>query len=1014
MRSTFVAAMALVMTCTAVTVAEWQSRGTAVVSGVIVTDAANPQPVRRATVRLTGDAGTSGRLAGTDDNGKFSFDGLSAGTYMLSATKPGYVQAFYGSKRPGRGPGVPLAVADAQRIDLTLRILPGAAITGTITDAYGNPAPGVAVAAVETRPVMGPALPPVRAATDDQGTYRLFGLAPGEYLISASPQLVPTQEGRATSSGGAVPLTSAAELQWARNRAAGNAGAPPPPPGRVVAYAPVFFPGTTNAGDAAVVRVQSGEERTGVGLTLQLVPMSRIAGTLVDEDGNTVTVATVGLYPRRRAQPSPADVLVSSGALTLPRATVSAAGFVFNGVAPGEYTLVARTGSGQRGAVPPPSAAAPVTLWNVTDLVVDGSDRSDLALRLQRGLTLEGRIDFERTTLVPPTDYPVEVSLVALNPIPGVAVPRAVRKNDVFTFSSIPPGAYVLRANLVAALSSRADWVLKSAMVNRRDLADRPIESIATGEEIRSAVVTLSDRVSEIAGRLLDADNRPVTQYWIAVFTTDKSLWLPNARRIQSVQPATDGSFSVKGLPAGEYAPGRRRRHGPRRPCGPSRARATARIRLQIDPGRRREKAAGPAGQVAPIIRRMRRILLLLLLAGGLFGPSTLAAPRAQCRAPLPPPSREPNIFTAAQETDLGDAVAERFEGSLRIIEDDALTANLRRIGDRLVAHLPPTELKIQFRLVDIPDANAFVLPGGRIYVSRKLIGLTRTEDELAGVLGHELGHLVARQVTIAITKQFKEVLNVTALGDRQDVLTKYNRLMDNAGRKPGGVPRGQLTRARIRSKPIALASSSSRPPATTRARMRRSSIGSRKQRATPAGSSPGCSVPPTPTRNVSASCSRPRPHCPPVARRPPRRRQARTANGKSPSRPRRRRAARKRCRASCVRRRSCPCATSFRQCGSARTANTSWRRTTRASRCSTASRWRSASASPPATPCPPTSRRTHRAWSSIDRTCAWSAGPWPTRRSSTSTICTGRVPASKPRSRPMARRWPASMTTGT
>ncbi len=336
MRSTLVAAMAFVTTCTAVTVAEWQSRGTAVLSGVIVTDAANPQPVRRATVRLTGDAGTSGRLAGTDENGKFSFDGLPAGTYMLSATKPGYVQAFYGSKRPGRGPGVPIAVADTQRIDLTLRMLPGAAITGTITDAYGNPAPGVAVAAVETRPVIGAALAPARATTDDQGTYRLFGLAPGEYLISASPQLVPTQEGRATSSGGAVPLTSAAELQWARNRAAGNAGAPPPPPGRVVAYAPVFFPGTTNAGDAAFVRVQSGEERTGLGMTLQLVPMSRIAGTLVDEDGNTVTAATVGLYPRRSAQPSPADMLVSSGALTLPRATVSAAGFVFNGVAPGD------------------------------------------------------------------------------------------------------------------------------------------------------------------------------------------------------------------------------------------------------------------------------------------------------------------------------------------------------------------------------------------------------------------------------------------------------------------------------------------------------------------------------------------------------------------------------------------------------------------------------------------------------------------------------------------------------
>ena len=176
---------------------------------------------------------------------------------------------------------------------------------------------------------------------------------------------------------------------------------------------------------------------------------------------------------------------------------------------------------------------------------------------------------------------------------------------------------------------------------------------------------------------------------------------------------------------------------------------------------------------------------MVFLLVSGVVGPSIVAAPRAQCRAPLPPPSREPNIFTAAQENDLGDAIAERFETSLRIIDDDPLTDGLRRIGNRLVAHLPPTELKIQFRLVDIPDANAFVLPGGRIYVSRKLIGLTRTEDELAGVVGHELGHLVARQVTIAVTKQLKEVLNVTTLGDRQDVLAKYNRLMDNAGRKP-------------------------------------------------------------------------------------------------------------------------------------------------------------------------------------------------------------------------------------
>ena len=177
--------------------------------------------------------------------------------------------------------------------------------------------------------------------------------------------------------------------------------------------------------------------------------------------------------------------------------------------------------------------------------------------------------------------------------------------------------------------------------------------------------------------------------------------------------------------------------------------------------------------------------LVLLSLATAASG-STAASQSGPCRATLPPPSREPNIFSQAQENDLGDAIAERFEGHLRLIEDEALTAPLRRIGDRLVAHLPQTDLRIRFHLIDIPEANAFVLPGGRVYVSRKLVGLTRREDELAGVLGHELGHLVARQQTMAMTRQLREVLGVTSIGDRQDVFEKYNRLMENAGRKPG------------------------------------------------------------------------------------------------------------------------------------------------------------------------------------------------------------------------------------
>ena len=165
------------------------------------------------------------------------------------------------------------------------------------------------------------------------------------------------------------------------------------------------------------------------------------------------------------------------------------------------------------------------------------------------------------------------------------------------------------------------------------------------------------------------------------------------------------------------------------------------------------------------------------------------AAPVAQepCRAPAPAASTEVNIFTPEQEVELGDIQAELFEPALLVVEDEALTAPLKEIGARLIQHLPGG-LHVRFSLIDIPTANAFATPG-RVYVTRKLLALAKTEDELAGVVGHELGHLVARQQTFAITRQLREVLNVTSVGDRRDIFEKYNRLLDNQARRADLIP---------------------------------------------------------------------------------------------------------------------------------------------------------------------------------------------------------------------------------
>ncbi|HEY2961191.1 MAG TPA: M48 family metalloprotease [Pyrinomonadaceae bacterium] len=162
-------------------------------------------------------------------------------------------------------------------------------------------------------------------------------------------------------------------------------------------------------------------------------------------------------------------------------------------------------------------------------------------------------------------------------------------------------------------------------------------------------------------------------------------------------------------------------------------------------------------------------------------------AQQQPCTPPVAlPTATEPNIFTEEQEVYLGDAVAEHIQHNYKVIEDPEVTAYLTAIGERLIKQLPLNRLRFQFFLVDLPDANAFVIPGGRIYVSRKLVSSALNEDELAGVIAHELGHLVVHQSAMDVTRQFKEVLSVSSVSDRRDVFDKYNQLIENLNRQPG------------------------------------------------------------------------------------------------------------------------------------------------------------------------------------------------------------------------------------
>jgi WD40 repeat protein len=127
----------------------------------------------------------------------------------------------------------------------------------------------------------------------------------------------------------------------------------------------------------------------------------------------------------------------------------------------------------------------------------------------------------------------------------------------------------------------------------------------------------------------------------------------------------------------------------------------------------------------------------------------------------------------------LGELTYQRMSGDLRFVHDPELVAYVKNIGEKLVKHLPPTGLKYKFLIIDIPEANAFNIPGGYVFVSRKLIGFANNEDELAGVLAHELGHAVVRHAATDFSELLKRILNVTTVGDRKDVAEKYNLVIE-------------------------------------------------------------------------------------------------------------------------------------------------------------------------------------------------------------------------------------------
>ncbi len=148
-------------------------------------------------------------------------------------------------------------------------------------------------------------------------------------------------------------------------------------------------------------------------------------------------------------------------------------------------------------------------------------------------------------------------------------------------------------------------------------------------------------------------------------------------------------------------------------------------------------------------------------------------------RPPVAAADARPNLFTEQGEQWLGEAMADAVESEWRPVRDPGLSAHVQAIADRLVATLPATAIQFRVVLIDSAEVNGFSIAGGHIYLTRKLASAAVSDDELAGVIGHEVGHIASHQFAFETTLDMKRLLGITKIDDRADVYAKYHALLD-------------------------------------------------------------------------------------------------------------------------------------------------------------------------------------------------------------------------------------------
>jgi len=460
------------------------------------------EPLKKATVMLANHTHSEGYYEdATDDQGHFRFENIEPGSYYLTVSRNGYVNAEYGQKKAG-GPGAVLTLAAGQQMtDLLFKLIRTAAITGRVFDEDGEPLAGAQVSAFRTSRQDGKLrwLGQQPCSTNDLGEFRVYDLAPGRYYVSASY--------RSAESG-----ISRSGLNTKHKSLDG--------------YLPTYYPNATDPAKAQTIWVHAGDEIRSIDFLLRRTRLATVAGRVIAPVWSSAEPRYVSIFPRETGPMPPQN-------MEAPYDKKDGT-FQIRGVPPGSYYIMASFR--ERDSSNWLHARREIDVGNV--------DVEGLTLNVRPGVDILGRLTWEG---VPP--HEVEDVFAYLEPVEGSEGPgdgQMVKADGTFLLKGVPEGVY---RPLVHVRTRNASCFLKSVHYGCVAILDGGL-TVHSGSGAFLELV-MSSRVAQVNGQVLTGDLLPAVAVEVVLIPDPPR----RAEKEKYVFATTDqnGKFSMPGVVPGDY-----------------------------------------------------------------------------------------------------------------------------------------------------------------------------------------------------------------------------------------------------------------------------------------------------------------------------------------------------------------------------------------------------------------------------------------------------------------------------